>query len=72
MSYDTVVNLIAGTRTKTGLKIKALLDERTYEKGVKVTDEELDRVQVSRHRTFPDWNYTIPPHQRARRIPKQS
>ena len=47
VSYETVVNLIASTRTQSGLRIKAVLDERDYE--------------TKRHRTHPDWNYTIAP-----------
>lgn len=61
VSYETVVNLISSTRTTTGLKIKAVLDERIYEKGVKITDEQLARVNLKPHRTHPAWNYTIEP-----------
>lgn len=66
VSYQTVVSLIAGTRTRTGLRIKARLDTRAYDKGITVTDEELGEVNLIRHKTFPDWNYTIAPR-RGRR-----
>lgn len=61
VTYETVVNLISATRTRTGLKVKAMLDERTYETGLKISDEDLRRVSLKRHRTQPDWNYTIAP-----------
>jgi len=59
VDYETVVNLISGTRTKSGLRIKAKLDTREYEKGVEFTDEQMASINIRRHRTHPDWNYTI-------------
>jgi len=60
-SYATVVNLIAGTKNKQGLKISARLDQKVYEKGVKIDDEILARVPVKVHKTNPKWNYSILP-----------
>ena len=39
LSYETVVNLIGATTTKSGLWVKALLDTREYEPGQKITDD---------------------------------
>jgi len=61
VSYETVVNLIGATRTKTGLRIKAALDTREYEAGVKISDEEMERINLRPHNTNPFWNYTISP-----------
>ncbi len=61
VSYETVVNLIASTRTKSGLRVKAVLDEREYEAGVKISDEDMARLNLKHHRTHPNWNYTIAP-----------
>ena len=61
MSYETVVNLIGGTTTKTGLKVKAVLDTNYYETGVEVTPSEMEQIQLRPHKKFPDWNYTISP-----------
>ncbi len=58
-SYQTVVNLIGGTRTKTGLKVKVRLDPREYEKGVSITDEQMKAIRLQPHKTHPQWNYTI-------------
>jgi hypothetical protein len=59
VDYETVVNLISGTRAKSGLSIKAKLDTREHEKGVEFTDEQMVSINIKRHRTHPDWNYTI-------------
>jgi len=60
-SLEVVVNLIAGTTTNMGLKIYAQLDDRVYEKGVEVTDDQLAAVNITRHQFHADWNYTIIP-----------
>jgi hypothetical protein len=59
ISYETVVNLIGGTRTQGGLRIKARLDPRYYEKGVKITDQQMEDIHIEPHATHPQWNYTI-------------
>jgi hypothetical protein len=61
VSYETVVNLISRTTTKTGLKIAALLDTRHYDPGVKISDAEMAQLKVTAHKTHPQWNYTIEP-----------
>jgi len=61
VSYETVVNLIGGTTTKTGLKVKAILDTNYYETGVEVTSSEMEEIQLRPHKKFPHWNYTISP-----------
>lgn len=59
VSYQTVVNLIGGTRTRKGLKIKAILDTKEYETGIEISDEQMESINMKRHKTHPDWNYTI-------------
>ena len=61
VSYETVLNLIGATRTTTGLRVKATLDTREYEAGVKISDEEMERINLRPHSTNPSWNYTISP-----------
>jgi hypothetical protein len=60
-SLEIVLNLIAGTSTTTGLKIYTQLDERSYERGVEVTDQQLAEVNITRNDFHGDWNYTITP-----------
>jgi len=61
VSYQAVVKLIGSTPTKTGLRIKARLDPKVYETGVRITDEEMDCINLQSHKTHPKWNYTISP-----------
>ena len=61
VSYETVVNLISATRTRAGLRVKAILDPRTYEAGIKISDEEMEALRLERHALYPDWNYTLKP-----------
>jgi len=62
INYETIINLIGGTKTRTGLKVKAVLDTNDYETGIGVSDEELNEVRLRRHKVHPAWNYTISPH----------
>ncbi|MBU1228314.1 MAG: ISAzo13 family transposase [Actinobacteria bacterium] len=59
--YETIVKLISRTTTATGLKVTCRLDRRKYPTGHKVSDEEMERVNLARHRFHGDWNYTIRP-----------
>ena len=60
-----VVELIGATTTKTGLKIECALDERTYEKGIKVSDAEMATLDITGDAFHPEWNYTIRPRTAA-------
>lgn len=61
-SHEVVVNLIAGTTTRTGLKIEAGLDTNAYPKGIHGTDEELEKIKIQRADFHGEWNYTILPN----------
>ena len=56
-----VVELIAATTTTTGLRVESALDTRTYEKGIKVTDAEMDALDITGDASHPESNYTIRP-----------
>ena len=60
-SYETIVKLIAATKTKTGLRVICKLDRRQYRPGRKVTDKQLAQVRLTREAFHGDWNYTIHP-----------
>lgn len=55
------MNLIASTSTDTGLVVKCKSDMNEYEKGIKVTDEELAKVNLKGHDFHPEWNYVVLP-----------
>ena len=54
-----IVNLIAATTTRTGLSIQAGLDRGTYEKGIRVSKDEMSRLQLKPADFHGEWNYTI-------------
>jgi hypothetical protein len=64
-SYRTIVQLISGTTTETGLVVRAELDKKKYPAGVKVTDAELATVKLTPHAFHGNWNYTISPRPKA-------
>ena len=61
-TLEIVVESIGATTTATGLEIHAWLDAGTYEKGQKVSDEELAACNIKRHQFHGEWNYEIHPH----------
>jgi hypothetical protein len=60
-SLGVMVNLIGNTTTTTGLRIQAALDTNPYPTGLKVSDEELAAVHMTRATFHSEWNYTISP-----------
>ncbi len=60
-SLQTIVNLIGATTTKGGLIVKANLDTNQYDTGIKVSDADMARLNLSRHKFHGEWNYTIKP-----------
>ena len=60
-SLEVIVNLIANTTTQKGLKVKAKVDEKQYEKGIKVEEEELKKIKLTTKDFRGDWNYKIAP-----------
>ena len=62
VSRQTIVQLISATTTQQGLTVRAELDTNTYEIGLKVSDEELAQVYLTRDKFHGDWNYTIKPN----------
>ena len=65
VSLEVIVNLIASTTTRTGLKVYARLDPGSYPGKIKVTDAELKAVNLKGDDFHPEWNYTIQPHETA-------
>jgi hypothetical protein len=61
ISYETIINLIGSTKTKKGLRVEACLDERDYEKGKKILDEDMAQLKIISHKLYPHWNYSVEP-----------
>jgi hypothetical protein len=60
-SHEVIVNSIAATTTRTGLTVRAGLDDGAYPAGIKVSDAEMDALPAVAHYWHGDWNYTLLP-----------
>jgi hypothetical protein len=61
VSHEVILELIAATRTRSGLRVQAELDQGSYPLGVKVSDREFAAVPLRRHDWHGEWNYTVLP-----------
>jgi hypothetical protein len=59
VSHEVIINLIAHTVTKAGLKIRAELDKGKYTIGQKITDDEFMKIKLKAAEFHGDWNYSI-------------
>ena len=60
-SYETILNYIRTTKTKTGLAVTATILNGDYPTGVKTSEGQMAEVHLRRHRILPMWNYTLTP-----------
>lgn len=63
-SHETIVNLIANTKTEKGLRIEATLDTSLYPIGIKIPQDEFDAMNIQTDDFHPEWNYSILPSER--------
>jgi hypothetical protein len=61
VSHQVIVQLIANTRTKTGLTVACRIDASAYEKGIKVSDAEMAALNIQPANFHGEWNYTFAP-----------
>jgi transposase len=61
ISLEVIVNLIANTTTQKGLTVNAKEDKKQYEKGIKITDQEMDNIRLLQREFRGEWNYQISP-----------
>jgi hypothetical protein len=64
LTHATIIKLIARTRTSAGLRVRCVLDRRRYPKNVKITDGQMETVQLIPDSFHGDWNYAIRPHRK--------
>ena len=60
-SYETILNYICTTRTTTGLRLRAHLIRKQYEKGIKIPDSMMNELSIKKGAELPKWNYTLSP-----------
>jgi hypothetical protein len=61
ISHEVIVQTIAATTTRTGLRVHAELDTSAYDTGIQVSDRQMDALPLTRHAWHGDWNYTLHP-----------
>jgi hypothetical protein len=59
--YETVLKFIRTTKTTAGLKIRALLNTKRYQRGKKVSKQQMDEITLKPYTSRPSWNYSISP-----------
>ena len=60
-SYDVLLDGLCSTKTQTGLRVQVTSFDTIYQKGLSVTDVEMNLLMIHKHDTCPNWNYTIRP-----------
>ncbi|TQS85866.1 MAG: hypothetical protein A3208_00460 [Candidatus Methanoprimaticola hominis] len=60
-NYEIIVNLIGATTNSKGLKVKCILDSWEYERGIQISDDQMDDLNLVRNEWRGDWNYSIAP-----------
>ena len=61
LTHQVIVQLIASTTTQTGLTVQCRLDQNAYDKGIKVSDAEMAKLNITPANFHGEWNYTIAP-----------
>jgi len=61
ISHEVIVNLIASTKTRSGLTVRSEIDTNSYPKGLVVSDTDFDAINLIRDEFHGDWNYSIQP-----------
>ena len=65
LTHATIVQLIGNTHTRTGLKVRCLLDEKCYPPKVSVSTAQFDSIALYPDDFHGEWNYTIRPRNRS-------
>jgi len=60
-SLETMLKYIRTTKTQTGLKVRARLNNKKYCTRIKIKDDQMAAINIRRHKILPNWNYTIYP-----------
>ena len=63
-SYQLALNYIRTTTTTTGLTVAATFVRRHFPTGVRITDDEMEAIDLTPHKTLPKWNYTLRPNRK--------
>jgi transposase len=61
VSHEVIVNLIAATTTRTGLRVQSAIDSNPYPAGVTVSDADMATLYLEADPFHGEWNYTLRP-----------
>ena len=59
IDINTVINLISSTTTKVGLKVRCKVDNYEYQRGIQISDEAFENIDVEAFGRFDQWNYVV-------------
>jgi len=59
--YETVLKFIRTTKTQAGLKIRAALHTKQYQRGIRISDRQIKQINLKNYTQRPKWNYSISP-----------
>ena len=60
-TLDILLECIRDTHTQAGLRVCAIVNAKSYAKGIKISNAQMRTIRLQRHEVCPDWNYTIDP-----------
>lgn len=60
-SYETILKFIRTTKTTTGLKVRSRLMPKQYKKGIRISDERMEQLNMTQHEILSKWNYSLSP-----------
>ena len=60
-SFELILNYIATTSTRTGLRVTSRLNARQYETGIRITDEQMAALNITANQHIPKWNHPLSP-----------
>ncbi len=61
IDYETVLKFIRTTKTSAGLNIRAALNTKRYEKGIRINDQQMQSIKIKYYTQRPKWNYSFGP-----------
>jgi hypothetical protein len=67
VSLAVIVSLIGSTTSAKGLKVDCVIDDGVYDRGIEISDEEYDSLEIKPHTFHGEWNYTISPQRKGGR-----
>lgn len=61
VSYEIVIKLLGSTKTRNGLTVTGIEDNKEYANGIRHIDEDMAKLQKTSHEIYAKWDYMILP-----------